>query len=329
MPLRVAVVGAGLMGRWHARAATRLGAEVAAIVDTDRRAAELLITQFAHRAAAYEGLAECLAECEVDVVHVCAPLAAHVPLVQMAIAAGRHVLVEKPLAHSVRETEAILEAAGRAGVYVIPVHQFPFQRGVRRLFARRDELGELVRIAYRASSAGGIGLSAEGRRALLTEILPHPASLFHQFVPSFDPAAVEVVAATGEELALRGRQDSTQLDVFITLRGRPPVNELHLTGTRASAFADLFHGYSIVERTAASGRGKAARPFALGSKIFTRAAVNAVQRVARWEPAYPGLRELIRAFYASVATGGAAPISEAEIRASAVLAEIAKAEKER
>ena len=56
---------------------------------------------------------------------------------------------------------------------------------------------------------------------------------------------------------------------------------------------------------------------------------DAVQRVARWEPAYPGLRELIRAFYAGVATGGAAPISEAEIRASAVLAEIAKAEKER
>lgn len=317
MPLRAVIVGAGIMGRWHARAAARAGARVVAVVDTDRVAAGRLAARIASTPRVLDDLSQCLDDCEV--VHVCTPAATHTEVIHAALEAGRHVLAEKPLAPSLDETEGILDAARRAGVIVNPVHQFPFQRGVRNLLERQDELGDLVRVVYRTSSAGGIGRSDAGRAALLREILPHPASLFHRFVPGFDPLELDV-HVQADDLVACGRHGTTYLDAFITLRGRPPCNELQITGTRASALADLFHGYSILDRVPTTGPGKAVRPFAFGTRVFAGAAANGLRRVARAEPAYPGLRELVQAFYAAVLDRGSPPpVSASEILAAAQL----------
>ena len=183
-------------------------------------------------------------------------------------------------------------------------------------------MGELVRIVYRTSSAGGIGRSAPERHALLAEIVPHPVSLFHRFAPGFDPLQLEVLVQA-EDLRLAGRHGTTYLEAFITLRGRPPCNELQITGTRASALADLFHGYSILDRGAASGVGKLVRPFVFSGRQLVAAGANGLQRAARLELAYPGLRELIHDFYTSLGTAAAPPVSDEEIVASAALAEAA------
>ena len=221
--MRAAIVGAGLMGRWHAHAARRLGIPVVAVVDTHlRAAAEVLAGRIGVSARAFNDLAGCLDRCDVDVVHVCTPPNGHTSLVQLAAERGCHVLVEKPLAPTLGETEAILETARRHGVRVNPVHQFPFQNGVRRLLARSSELGDLVRIVYRTSSAGGIRRSPAERHALLAEILPHPVSLFHRFVPGFDPLQLEILGQA-EDLRVAGRHGTTYLEAFITLRGRPAV----------------------------------------------------------------------------------------------------------
>jgi predicted dehydrogenase len=324
VPLRAAIVGAGLMGRWHARAAVRLGAEVVGVVDADAAIAARLSARLA-AGLAFDDLSTCLGQCEVDVVHVCTPPGTHGPLVHAALERGIHVLVEKPLAPSADETRGILEAARKAGVSVNPVHQFPFQAGVRRILARRAELGDLVRVAFRTSSAGGRGLGAAERNALLTEILPHPCSLFHRLAPGFDPTQF-AVSGGQDDLLVVGRHGSTQLEAFITLRGRPPCNELQVTGTRASAEADLFHGFSILDRGSSFGRGKALRPLVFGSRLVLGAATNGVQRVTRLEPAYPGLRALIEAFYASVRANVPPPISDEEIMASAELVDFVVAE---
>jgi hypothetical protein len=131
------------------------------------------------------------------------------------------------------------------------------------------------------------------------------------------------VLTQAEDLRVAARHGTTYLEAFISLRGRPPCNELQLTGTRASALADLFHGYSVIDRGAASGVGKLVRPFAFSSRQLVAATANGVQRAARLELAYPGLRELVRDFYTSLATTTAAPVSDEEIVASAALAEAA------
>jgi predicted dehydrogenase len=296
---------------------------VVGVVDLDVAAAATLVRR-TPEARPFDDLVRCLDECAADVVHVCTPLGTHTQIARLAIERRCHVLVEKPLAPSLTETEELLAAARSAGVAVSPVHQFPFQRGVGRLLARHADLGELVRVVYRTSSAGGADRSTTARRALLAEIVPHAASLFSRFAAGFDPRALALVVGQ-EDLAVTGLHGGTYLEAFVTLRGRPPCNELQLTGTRASALADLFHGYAVADRGSASGRAKAVRPFIHGARQLAAATTNAVDRLAHVELAYPGLRELVRSFYLAVGVGSPPPIPEAEIVAAAVLFERAAA----
>lgn len=311
------------MGRRHAASAARAGGEVVAVVDVHRPAAAGLAARTGPTTPAFDDLPTCLETCGVDVVHICTPAGSHEPLVDAAIAAGLPAIVEKPLAASVGETHRLLDAATRAGVAVAAVHQFPFQHGVRRLLSRRELFGEIVRVGYRTSSAGGAGRSAQVRAALLCEIVPHAASLFQAFAPGFQPSRFNAIVR-GEDLALLGRHGETILDVHVTLRGRPPCNELYVTGTHASGYADLFHGFSLFDRGSSGGRGKAARPFLYGTRLLASATSNGVRRLARHEPAYPGLHGLIAAFYAAVERGAPAPVSAEEMLAAAALVDLAR-----
>lgn len=110
--MKAAVVGAGDISRIHLAALTDLGVSVAAVVDGDlARAAERAETV---GAAAYSDVATMLAEHAVDVVHVCTPHDQHLPVARDALAAGAHVLVEKPLAHTLADAERLLDAASTA-----------------------------------------------------------------------------------------------------------------------------------------------------------------------------------------------------------------------
>src|SRR5689334_20717526 len=99
-PVRVAIVGAGVMGRRHARVvASRPDRfELAAIMDVDESAAPSLAAAHGAHVAAGEG--DALARAEAVVVAT--PIGAHAATVTRALAAGKHVLVEKPIAESAR-----------------------------------------------------------------------------------------------------------------------------------------------------------------------------------------------------------------------------------
>src|SRR5581483_6542367 len=304
--MRAAIVGAGRMGRWHAAAARRAGADVLAVVDPDVKAAHRLASRCGAATRVFDDLARCLSSVAPDAVHVCTPLEVHGVQIASALEHGAHVLAEKPLAPSLAETKALLDAAHGAGRLVVPVHQFPFQPGVRRV------------VADRTSTAGGAGRDAAGRRELLAEIAPHVASLFLAFAPGTDVDALDVTA-TGEDVAVHGLAGATHLHAFVTARGRPPRNELEVVGTRSSAYADLFHGFAVVERGSDSGRGKAAPPLRLPAASGLAALVNGSKRAATLELAYPGLRELVAGFYAAVRGEGPPPVGEHELLAAARL----------
>jgi len=323
---RVVVVGAGVMGRWHAHATTRLGGDVTAIVDRSSAAASTLAQEHSG-IRAFGDLPSALAAGEVDVVHVCTPTSSHAELAALALEHGSCVLVEKPLASSLRETEELLALAHARGLAVNPVHQFPFQPGFRRILERRAELGDVVQVAFRTCSAGGEGRSAEERRAILVEILSHPVSLFwHLLGDDFDPVTLHIVRSTDDDLDLAGMLGGVRLDVSISLRGRPTCNELRVVGTGATALADLFHGYAVVEGGRATRATKATRPFRLGAQLVTHAGTNLAARGLRREPAYPGLRELVRRFHAAVLSGAPPPVLDSETLAAARLIERVRAE---
>src|SRR5215211_2840307 len=95
--LRCGIVGTGFIGTVHARSARLAGARLAGVsASTPERAAEAAQALGAERAfASSEALAT---SDDIDVVHICAPNHLHAPLAKAALAAGKHVVCEKPLA---------------------------------------------------------------------------------------------------------------------------------------------------------------------------------------------------------------------------------------
>src|SRR3954452_267621 len=113
--VRAGIVGVRFMGEVPARAIRRAGGVVVAAVGatpkSSRAAAEALGTE---RVA--ESVEHLLAVDDIDVVHICTPNATHGPLVRAAIAAGKHVVCEKPLAVDPDEAADLLRLAEAARV---------------------------------------------------------------------------------------------------------------------------------------------------------------------------------------------------------------------
>jgi predicted dehydrogenase len=112
--LRTAVIGAGI-GRYHVMGyEAHPNAEVVAICDLNPAAAAELAAKHGV-ARVFEDYKRMFAEAEVDAVSVCVPNAFHMPVVMDCLAAGKHVLCEKPLARNAKEGQKMVEAAVKAG----------------------------------------------------------------------------------------------------------------------------------------------------------------------------------------------------------------------
>jgi predicted dehydrogenase len=140
--LGAAIVGIGFIGSAHARAARLAGARIVGVAaSTQERAKEAAARLGADRGYAN---AEALIEApEVDVVHLCVPNHLHAPLALQALAAGKHVVCEKPLTldpASAQELVAAREAAGTVGTVPFVYRFYPMVREARARIAA-GELG--------------------------------------------------------------------------------------------------------------------------------------------------------------------------------------------
>jgi len=130
------------MGAAHARSARLAGARLVGVAASSPDRAK----QAASRLGADRGFAsvEALVEDpEVDVVHLCVPNHLHLPLATTALALGKHVICEKPLALDARSADALVEAATAAGTVTAVPFVYRFHPMVRELRERiaADALG--------------------------------------------------------------------------------------------------------------------------------------------------------------------------------------------
>jgi predicted dehydrogenase len=301
------------MGRWHAHALSRIGIPVTAVVDSDARRARHLGAQHP-QARLFEDLASLLSRDGADVVHVCTPLSTHRTLVGEVLQAGRHVLVEKPLAETAAETATLQRLAEARGVLLCPVHQFLFQPGALYVQRALDKLGPIRHMDFTACSAGAYRADDAGRAQVAADILPHPLSLLTRFLaPRLTDLEWYVRAPLPGEIRVVGAADGVTVSILVSVRGRPTTNTFRLVGERGTAHLDLFHGFAVVEPGAVSRVHKILHPFALSGRVLIGAAGNLVRRSVHREPAYPGLRELTRRFYAAASGADVAPIHAQEV----------------
>lgn len=112
--MKTALIGAGVIGRVHAKILASMERSVCAICDTDIEKARTLAAEFYPEARIYADYEELL-NCEnVDVVHICTPHYLHKEQVISALDKGINVLCEKPLCAHPDELDAVLEAEKRS-----------------------------------------------------------------------------------------------------------------------------------------------------------------------------------------------------------------------
>lgn len=141
----VCIVGTGVAGGIHARALKDVeGVRLAAVVDVNREQVE----QFAEKWGAprfYTHLEEALQDPAIDVVHLCTPPFLHENQTSQCAAAAKHILVEKPMARTLAEADAMIATCRRAGVALSAVFQHRFLPLPRKVKSALEEgrLGKL------------------------------------------------------------------------------------------------------------------------------------------------------------------------------------------
>ncbi len=133
MSLRCGVIGLGYWGPNLLRnIAASPATELAAICDKSSERCAKFARQFAPSLATGDP-DELFAAPNVDAVFIATPVAAHYALAMAALRAGKHVFVEKPLAGTVPEAEAMVEEAERRGLTLMVDHVFVYNSAVRKI----------------------------------------------------------------------------------------------------------------------------------------------------------------------------------------------------
>ena len=140
------IIGCGVIADFHANALFELSAdaEIVGVADVNYDAAEKFANR--HRIRAYPDVAALLADKAVDVVCICTPSGYHADVVKQAAEAGKHIVVEKPMAITTEQLDAIVRCCEANGVMLTSIAQSRFSRSVIRTKNAVEEglLGRIV-----------------------------------------------------------------------------------------------------------------------------------------------------------------------------------------
>ena len=142
--LSVGIIGCGYWGPNLIRNfSTCPHTEVAAICDASPARLESMARSFGHLKMVNS--VDQLLELRLDAVAIATPVSTHFPLAQRCLEAGLHVMVEKPLARTVKEAQALIDLADRHGRVLMVDHTYLFSNSIRKIKEVVDEgvLGDL------------------------------------------------------------------------------------------------------------------------------------------------------------------------------------------
>jgi predicted dehydrogenase len=194
--IRTGLVGCGKVGQTHAQALSTLPeSELVAVCDASPARASAFVERY--HVAGYTDVREMVAAQKVQAVVICTPHPMHAAPAIQAAGAGVHLLVEKPMAASLKDCDAMLAAARAAGVKLGIISQRRLYSPVQRVKAAIDEgkigrpllgmvtmLGWRDEVYYRADAWRGTW-SGEGGGVLVNQS-PHQLDLLQWFMGPID-----------------------------------------------------------------------------------------------------------------------------------------------
>ncbi|WP_243734986.1 Gfo/Idh/MocA family protein [Paenibacillus turpanensis] len=143
--MRIGFVGAGFVSLMHQPAIAKVNnCRLTGIYDT--RAEVLAQRAEEWGVTAFESLEALTASPDIDVVYILSPVEHHFEHAKQAIAAGKHVLIEKPVGLSVAENKELARLAKEAGVLCMPGHNYVYNPSLWRIkrMIERGDMGDVV-----------------------------------------------------------------------------------------------------------------------------------------------------------------------------------------
>ncbi|TEU13178.1 MAG: Gfo/Idh/MocA family oxidoreductase [Anaerolineales bacterium] len=197
----IAVIGCGYWGWNYVRVFSELlDSRVVAVCDrrTDR------LERVKRRFPGVElttSVKATLALNEVDAVVVCTEATSHYQIVTDCLAAGRHVLVEKPMTTSVSAAEELIRRASARGVTLMVGHTFLYNAGVKKVkeYIARGDVGRVYYLYARRTNLGPIRDDVNA----LWDLAPHDVSIFNYLMDG----GPHWVCAVGARVLGNGRED--------------------------------------------------------------------------------------------------------------------------
>jgi predicted dehydrogenase len=262
----VGIVGCGAIATIaHLPALSALGVRVVAVADVDASRCATVAARFSV-GRRYSAPDELVADPDVDVVAVCVPPEHHVPVATTALAAGKHVLVEKPVALDLEQAERLRAVAADSGRLAMVGFNSRFHRRVRaaRDLVRSGALGQLELVRSAMSNppvdpdAGGAWRSAPGLGGgALADLASHHLDLWRFLAGEVEEVGAVAVAGAGEEAAAAvvGRASGGVLLSSTFSQRTVAAHELELLGTRGRVSLSLYRFAPLVVQPVGSAPG--------------------------------------------------------------------------
>jgi predicted dehydrogenase len=242
--VRLAIIGAGNMGRLHARDVHNLPhTELAAICDINQEVSDQVAAHY--QVDAYYDHSELLENADLDGIIIATPHYDHPPITVQAFERGLHVLVEKPVAVHVKDGRKMIDAYHKARQIqpdlvfgaIFMQRTYGYYLKIKELIAN-GELGKLVRATwiitnwfrtqtYYDSGGWRATWAGEGGGVLLNQS-PHNLDLFQWFVGM--PDRVTGFAAIGKYHQIEVEDEVTAF--FTSTAESPGTNRLEIVGEK-------------------------------------------------------------------------------------------------
>ncbi len=315
--MKVGVAGCGV-GRAHIRSFQSLPAcfTVEAVCDLDEKKARQVAAEFGIPSI-YMNFDQLCHQPDLDVIDICTPPNLHYPQAQQALAAGKHVICEKPLVGSLMEIDRLLLAEQESGKRVMPIFQYRFGHGLQKLKMLVDKgvAGQLYlstvevawrrRLSYYASSwrgkwsteLGGILLNHAIHALDMLYLVSGPArSVFARTATLVNPIEVEDCASASFLMA-----NGSLATLAVTLGSTHEISRHRFCFSNLTAESNS-HPYTNSED-----------PWS-----FTGDSAEASQQIkaalAEFKPEPSGFEGQFKLFYEALAAGSQLPVTLGDAR---------------